>query len=213
MNRRTFLAASGAALLLKDAAWGEKAAAPGEQPTALFDGTSFAGWEGNLGWFRIEDGAVVGGSMEQKIPRNEFLCCTREFSNFELRLKCKLLGDTPNAGIQFRSRRIPNHHEMIGYQADLGQQYWGCLYDESRRKRVLAGPDPDHIAEVLKPKDWNEYKIRCEGKHIQLWFNGYQTVDYTEAEDGIEQTGLIGLQIHSGEASEAWYKDLVLVEL
>ena len=42
----------------------------------LFDGKTFAGWEGNLELFRIEDGAVVGGNLRDEIPRNEFLCTT-----------------------------------------------------------------------------------------------------------------------------------------
>ncbi|MBM4029849.1 MAG: DUF1080 domain-containing protein, partial [Planctomycetes bacterium] len=112
------------------------------QTIALFDGKTFDGWEGNLDYFRIEDGAIVGGSLDKAIPRNEFLCTKKEYGDFELRLKVKLLGDLAraNAGIQIRSRRIPNHHEMIGYQADMGQKYWGCLYDESRRNRILAQP-------------------------------------------------------------------------
>ncbi len=42
-----------------------------------------------------------------------------------------------NSGVQFRSIRIP-HHEMSGYQADIGEGYWGSLYDESRRNKVLV---------------------------------------------------------------------------
>jgi hypothetical protein len=179
----------------------------------LFDGTSFTGWEGNLDWFRIEDGAIVGGSMDKPVPRNEFLCFKSEFSDFVLELETKLVGENANAGIQIRSRRIPNHHEMIGYQADLGQQYWGCLYDESRRNRILAQPDPDVIGPIIRKNDWNRYVIRCEGKRIQLWFNGVQTVDYTETDDSIEQTGLIAVQIHSGGPSEAWYRNIRLKRL
>lgn len=181
---------------------------------SLFDGKSLKGWEGNLEVFRVEDGAIVGGTLKEAIPRNEFLCTTREYSDFELRLRVKLLGDpkTANAGIQIRSRRIPDHHEMIGYQADMGQHYWGCLYDESRRAKILAAPDPEELARILKPNDWNDYRIRCVGKRVQLWINGHQTVDYTEPDDSIEQTGLIGLQIHSGPPSEARYKDIVLEE-
>ena len=55
--------------------------------------------------------------------------------------------------------------------------------------------------------------IRCEGQRIQLWINGLETVDYTEEEQGIEQEGIIGLQIHGGEPSEAWYKDITIREL
>ncbi|MCA9219240.1 MAG: DUF1080 domain-containing protein [Planctomycetales bacterium] len=87
---------------------------------AIFDGESFAGWEGNLDWFRVEDKAVVAGTMKKPIPRNEFLCTEREYGDFELTLKAKLLGDGANAGIQFRTKRIPNHHEVSGYQCDMG---------------------------------------------------------------------------------------------
>lgn len=180
----------------------------------LFDGKTFAGWEGDTSkTFRIEERAIVGGSLKEKVPRNEFLCTTREYGDFELRLKFKVLGKGANAGVQIRSRRVPNHHEMVGYQADLGQDWYGCLYDESRRRTMLAKPDPKTVEEAVKLDDWNEYKIRCEGKRIRLWINGRQTVDYTEPDDAIEQRGLIGLQIHGGPPSEAWYKDIVIEEL
>jgi hypothetical protein len=181
----------------------------------LFDGKTFTGWEGNLDFFRIEDGAIVAGSLQQPTPRNEFLCTTRAYSDFELRLKVKLLGNPAqaNAGIQLRSRRIPNHNEMIGYQADMGQQYWGCLYDESRRNRILAQPDPEQLRKILKGGAWNEYVIRCVGPRIQLWLNGVPTVDYTEPDAGLEQTGLIGVQIHAGPPAEAWYRDITIKTL
>jgi hypothetical protein len=177
---------------------------------SIFDGESFEGWEGNFDHFRIEDGAIVGGSLQKELSHNEFLCSEKEYSDFELRLKVKLVGDpaNANAGIQILSRRIPNHHEMIGYQADMGQRFWACLYDESRRKRILAKPDPQDLKQVLRPNDWNEYIIRCDGRRVQLWMNGFQSVDYTESDDSIEQVGLIGLQIHSGPPAEAWYKDI-----
>lgn len=178
----------------------------------LFDGKTLTGWEGNLDIFRIEDGAIVAGTLDKPIPRNEFLCTTREYRDFELRLKVKLLGDqkTANAGIQIRSRRIPNHHEMIGYQADMGQHYWANLYDESRRRKLLATVNQKELAKVLRLGEWNDYVIRCVGRRIQLRMNGYQTVDYTEPDDSIEQTGLIGLQIHGGPPSEVWYKDITI---
>src|SRR5436305_11910526 len=147
----------------------------------LFDGKTFDGWEGDTEkTWRIEDGAIVGGSLETVVPRNEFLCTTKTYGDFELKVKFKLLGDRKgaNAGVQFRTKRIPNHHEVSGYQADVGQDYWGALYDESRRKKVLAGPDKATIAKAVKYDDWNEYVIRAEGPHIRLWLNGTPTVDY-----------------------------------
>ncbi len=147
------------------------------------------------------------------IPRNEFLCARDEFGDFELRLQFKLIGKGANAGVQLRSKRIPNHHEMRGYQADLGDGWWGSLYDESRRNKVLLAADPPLIQRVLKHDDWNDYTIRCEGPRIQLWINGEQTVDYTEPDAAIEQQGLIGVQIHGGPPSEAWYRNLRIKKL
>jgi hypothetical protein len=179
----------------------------------LFDGKSLAGWEGDLKMFRVADDAIVAGTLARKIPRNEFLCTTEDFGDFELRLKFKLVGKGANAGVQLRSRRIPNHHEVRGYQADMGDGWWGSLYDESRRNRILAAADKAVIKKVLKPDDWNDYTIRCEGQHIQLWINGTQTVDYTEPDDTIEQSGVIAVQIHGGPPSEAWYKDIRIKKL
>ena len=61
--------------------------------------------------------------------------------------------------------------------------------------------------------DWNQYVIRCEGRRIRLWINDVPTVDYTEPDEVLEQTGIIGLQIHGGGPSEAWYKDIQLKRL
>jgi len=191
-------------------------AEPGQaRKLRLFDGKSFQGWEGDTDkTFRIQEGAVVAGSLSAKVPRNEFLCTRKSYKNFVLRVKFKLLGTGANAGVQIRSKRIPNHHEVIGYQADMGDpEWWGCLYDESRRKKVLAKADLAAVNKVLKRNEWNEYVIRCEGKRVQLSINGLQTVDYTEPEDSIEQNGVICLQIHGGSPSEAWYKDVSIQEL
>jgi hypothetical protein len=184
---------------------------------SIFDGTSFAGWSGdtNTTW-RIERGAFVGGSLRQEVPRNEFLATQRSYTNFVLRLKFKLTGTSGfiNAGIQFRSQRVANSTEMAGYQADMGDpEWWGCLYDESRRNKTLAKSDIAKVNQVLKRDAWNDYEIRCEGRRIRLAINGFTTVDFTEPEETIPQFGLIGLQIHGGGKAEASYKDITIEEL
>ena len=191
-------------------------ASAAEKPVKLFDGKTLTGWDGDIEkTWKIEDGAIVGGTLDAVVPRNEFLCTTATYGDFELTVKFKLIGDKAkaNAGVQFRTKRIPKHHEVSGYQADVGQDYWGALYDESRRNKVLARPDAKLLEKIVKHEDWNEYKIRCEGPRIRLWLNGELTVDYTEADDKIERTGIIGLQIHGGAKSKAYYKDIEIEEL
>lgn len=180
---------------------------------SIFDGKTLIGWEGDESVFRVEDGAIIGGQLKEKIPHNFFLATKQEYRNFELRLEFRLLGDDTNAGVQIRSRRIPDHHEMIGYQADLGQNYWGALYDESRRNRILAAPGKEDIDRILRRGEWNRYRILCEGRRIQLWINDFQTVNYEEPDESLEQTGLIALQIHGGPPGEAQYRNLQIREL
>jgi hypothetical protein len=187
-----------------------------DKPEPLFNGKNFTGWEGDTAkTWTIEDGVIVGGSLDTVVPRNEFLCTKKTYGDFELKVVFKLTGDRAkaNAGIQFRTKRIPKHHEVSGYQADMGQGYWGALYDESRRNKLLAKPDPKVIEKLVKHDDWNEYVIRCEGPRIRLQLNGTQTVDYTEPDDKIDRTGVICLQVHGGAKAKVYYKSVTIEEL
>ena len=187
-------------------------------PQSIFDSKTFDGWEGDTAkTWRIVDGCIVGGSLTEKVPRNEFLASKKSYKDFELTLKFKLVGSEGfvNSGVQVRSVRISNPpNEMRGYQADIGDpKWWGALYDESRRNKVLAESDMTKLAGSLKKNDWNEYRIRCEGPRIQLWINGVQTVDYTEPDASIPQEGNIAVQVHGGGKAEAWFKDIAIEEL
>ena len=179
---------------------------------SLFDGTSLESWEGNTAWFRIEEKAIVAGSLKEKIPHNEFLCTKKRYGDFELRLEVKLRGEGENAGVQFRTERIPNHTEVSGYQADVGVAFkrpvWGALYDESRRKKMLAEGPAEDVPKWVKEGDWNELAISAKGSKIQIRLNGHLTTDYTEEDSTIARDGIIGLQIHSGPPTEALYRNI-----
>jgi len=190
---------------------------PKPKPIHLFNGKNFKGWQGDtLHTWRIQNGVLVGGSLDEKVPHNEFISTTRSYSDYVLKLKFKLTGNEGfiNGGVQFHSQRIANPpYEMTGYQADMGKGYWASLYDESRRNKLLATADSVIIKRVLRPNDWNDYEIRTEGRRIRILLNGEQTVDYTEGDTTIPQSGLIALQIHGGGKAEVFYKDITLEEL
>jgi putative heme-binding domain-containing protein len=192
-------------------------AAVAADPTKLFDGTSFAGWNGDTtNTWRIEDGAIVAGNPDKAAPRNEFLATDREFENFELKLEYKLACTGGcNAGVQFRSKRVPNHHEVSGYQADIAPGITGGLYDESRRNKMLGVPPKELQAKALAAaKDgWNEYTIRAEGRRIWLSINGIELLDYTEPDETIPLKGAIALQIHGGLKGTICYRNLRITQL
>ena len=186
--------------------------------THLFDGRTLAGWENDLKWWRVQDGAITGGSTTEKVPKNSFLATTRSFQNFDLRLKLKLTGDPKtgmiNSGVQIRSLRVPDHHEMSGYQVDAGDKWWGKLYDESRRNKVIAEPIDAAAADAaVKRDDWNDYRILAEGPRIRSWINGVPALDYTETDPAIALDGKVALQVHSGGMALVQFKDIAITEL
>ncbi len=183
---------------------------------SLFDGKTFTGWEGDTKTtWRIEGGKIVGGSIEKGNLRNEFLATTKRFENFDLRFKAKLIGTEGfvNGGVQFRSERVPNHHEVEGYQADIGMGYDGGLYDESRRNKFLQQFPKEEVEKIVKQDDWNEYRVRADGARIQIWVNGVRTVDYTEEDNSIPRAGIIALQIHGNCKAVISFKEIVIDEL
>jgi ribosomal protein S6E (S10) len=182
---------------------------------SLFDGKTLKGWsvqEKEAWMWKVKDGAIVGGSLEKKVPHNTFITTEKRYKDFELTLQVKVEGEKPNAGIQIRSERIKDHHEMIGYQADVGPGWWGKLYDESRRRKVMGNWVSKEAAKAAR-EGWNDYKIRCEGKRVRLWVNDILTCDYTEKDESIPLEGYIALQAHSGPPFEASYRKIVIKEL
>ncbi len=186
-------------------------------PVSLFDGETLAGWTSKTPerW-RVEGGAITAGDGETKIPHNYFLFTERSYADFEFRCRFRLTGDPGtgmiNSGIQFRSAERPDGHAS-GYQADIGDPgWWGCIYDEHRRNRVIAQSDIAEVGPAVRRDDWNEYVIRCEGARSRLWINGVLTVDYIERDPKIAREGKFAVQIHSGGAAKVEFKDITVEE-
>ncbi len=177
----------------------------------LFNGRDLEGWvEDTKGIWSVREQMIVGKHSGQKW--NDFLRTKQDFEDFEFSVEFRLLNGVGNSGIQFRSITAVQEHELFGYQADIGEKYWGCLYDESRRKRVLVQAPAAAIAKVDK-NGWHSYVVRAVGNHITLTLDGMRTVDYTESEPGILKRGIIGLQVHSGPGIEVWFRDIKIREL
>ena len=187
-------------------------------PVSLFDGKTLEGWDYDPKIWRVTDGMITGGSTTEKINANYFICTTKSYQNFELKLKIKCSGDPAtgliNSGIQIRSVRIPGGAHMRGYQVDCGKGWFGKIYDEARRNKVIAEPvDAAALEKVVDVYGWNEYRIRAEGPRIQAWINGVLAIHYTEKDPGIALDGQIGPQVHSGGVCLVQVKDVTVEEL
>ncbi|MBB5037385.1 DUF7133 domain-containing protein [Prosthecobacter dejongeii] len=188
------------------------------QPVSLFDGKSLTGWDFDPAVWRIEGGLMTGGSLTEKVTQNYFICTHKSYQNFDLKLKIKVSGDPTtgmlNSGIQIRSLRVPSGHHMSGYQVDCGKGWFGKIYDEFRRNKVIAEPlDAAALDKAVDVYGWNEYRIRAEGPRIQVWINGVAAIDYTEADKNVALDGQLGPQVHSGGACIVQVKDITIEEL
>jgi hypothetical protein len=46
-----------------------------------------------------------------------------------------------------------------------------------------------------------------------VWLNGLQTVDFYELDEQVENSGVIGLQIHRGMPAETAYREILIQDL
>jgi len=190
----------------------EKSAQPPEEGfVPLFNGKDLTGWEGDTKLWIVENGMLVGRSPG--IKYNDFLATNKTYGDFILRYQIRLVDGKGNTGVQFRSARVPDSHEVAGYQADFAPGWWGKLYDEARRKKVLAGPSNEEGLKIVKPGDWNDYEVQAAGNKITLTVNGTKTVEYTETDANIAKTGVIATQIHGGGPMEVQFKNIRIKEL
>jgi poly(3-hydroxybutyrate) depolymerase len=102
---------------------------------------------------------------------------------------------------------------MSGYQADIGEGYWGALYDESRRNMVLVYPRSEAVRGVHR-SGWNRYTVRAMNDKITLTLNGAESVrEYKEADPAIARDGLVAVQMHAGGSMEVQFRDLMIQPL
>jgi glucose dehydrogenase len=186
----------------------------------LFDGSTLNGWAHLNGahHFTVEDGAIVGRTVEASASMNSFLCTLQEFDDFELELETTIDRIT-NSGIQIRSQVRPvamtgrsfeaAAGRVNGPQVEIrrsykGQPATGLLYGEAMGTDWLSSQtkiDEGHPHFVNE--GWNKLRIVANGPRIQTWVNGQPVEDIVnEAVHKTHPRGFIGLQIHGLSARE-----------
>jgi hypothetical protein len=177
----------------------------------LFNGKDLTGWvqpdAGTGATFAVEDGVIVGRT-DGKLKKNEFLVTEKPYGDFILKAKVKYKNG--NSGIQFRSDREPNGR-VTGPQADIADGYWGVLYEEGRRNKILEQFNKEKAAALVRKDDWNDFTIEAKGDHVIITINGTKVIDRTDPK--FDKSGIIALQVHVGKPMEVKYKDIEIKTL
>ena len=168
----------------------------------------------NQHFWTITDSTIIGGNRQQKMPVNTYLRSKKAYKNFELRCLFRLTGDHDlgliNSGIQYRS--IVEKGKISGYQADIGKGYWGDIYDEHRRGKLIDG-NLSVLKQLLNEDGWNSYIVRCKGDIHELYINGVKTTEYKEIDKNIPSEGVIAFQLHEGGNAMLEIKNITITEL
>jgi hypothetical protein len=184
----------------------------GGKPTAkgwmsLFDGKSLKGWVGEKGYWEVRDGAIVG-DKKGETPHHHYLFTDQDYSDFELHIDVKMTGY--NSGVCARIQP-KSFDDVPGYQVDMGDGFWGCLWDEHHRQKKIFDFPKDEADKFLRPDDWNHYYVRMVGDHITLYLNGVKTADGTDP-DGFK-SGPIGFQLCHGPNTVASFRNIYVKPL
>ena len=206
--------------------------------TDLFDGETLDGWvlkegEGEREFF-VEDGMIV--SITDMSSPNCYLSTEKSFGDFILELE--FLVEPPlNSGVQIRSivrdkdttmvymnGRMEEQEvtfpkgTVVGYQieVDPSDRAWsGGLYEPGGRGWLQNLEGKPEAQNAYKKDDWNHFRIKAEGNHIQSWVNG---VLATDTEDDVFADGFIGIQKHmiyeeAHSGKKMFWKNIKIKEL
>lgn len=180
----------------------------------LFDGSTLNGWVHMNGAhkFTVEDGAIVGRTVESSASMNSFLCSLQEFDDFELELET-MIDRITNSGIQIRTQvrslqTAGRGSESVagrvnGPQVEIrrfykGQPATGLLYGEAMGTNWLSSQQKiDEGHPYFIDEGWNALRIVAKGPRIRTWVNGHAVEDLVNEEVyKTHRRGFIGLQIH-----------------
>jgi putative heme-binding domain-containing protein len=218
-----------ASLPLRAAPSAQQAGDGREQP---FDGRTLDRWEGDLDFWSVEDGAIVGRTTaERTLEQSTYLVWLGSpLRDFELELDYKVEGG--NSGIGFRLRgQWPG--ELVGLQADLesGSDWTGALFEQGGRgalalrgehatwfdggaaERLEFAP-PEELQQRIKTGDWNHYLIRAVGNRVDLVINGWPMSSFVDRDSSrAASEGSLALQLHEGAPMEVRFRNLKLRRL
>ena len=181
----------------------------GDSWKPVFSSDSLDGWKHESEYWSISDGVVTGKYDGGKL--HHYMYSEKEYGDFEMHASVKMSGTNANSGVCIRTK--PTSFDNVpGYQVDMGEGYWGCLWDE-RRDTMVDRFDPVAAKKLVKANDWNHFYIVAKCHYIQAWLNGVKTIDVIHPRG--DATGSLGFQLTHGKNRKihAQFKDLWIREL
>ena len=160
----------------------------------LFNGKDLTGWKPNA---QPEAFTVVDGTIRAHATQSyahlfyigDGSPSAGRFKNFELEATVRSETNS-NSGIYFHSDincgEGPKLKLTKGYELQLNNQ------EHEKRKTGSLYAVVDLAQSPVDETQWFKVRLRVEGRHIQIWVNDKQTVDYTEKDGDTRPKGFEG---------------------
>ena len=159
--------------------------------TALFDGATLQGWNGNPAIWSVQDDAIHGVTDHG----GQLILTAGDYADFRLILKSRLVSEKNHLGVCFWGNRMPDW----GYgDCILVIPPSGGMWDYHPGKK---GPPREKLPHPdFDPHLWHETEILAHLKTgtIRMAVDGVEVTRYTDEDPARLRKGPIGLQIHAG---------------
>jgi len=204
---------------------------PNAAATQLFDGATLAGWDGEAGYWSVEDGAITGVTTAETMGDGPTHLIWRggEVDDFVLSFEYRIFGDG-NSGVQYRSARADGFM-VNGYQADFegGDQWNGVLVEMGDRlhlalrgQKVRVAEDgkievlenfgtPDELQKLVHKEDWNQLEVQAQGHHLVHKINGQTMIDAIDDQsDKADDSGILAFQLNRSRPMKVQIRNIEL---
>lgn len=160
----------------------------------LFGARGVPGWVADSAIWNLRGETMVGRSTG--MARSSYLLAPMPAPDLWIEFDV-LLPPGANSGLCYRAQAPDGDAfpDPGGYQADLGQSYWGSLYVDGAGTLARA---PESLEAALDRGGWNHVLVRVEGARQHMEINGLTTFDL-EAPSARREGALFGFQVHQGK--------------
>ena len=164
------------------------------------------GWkvpEGNEAskWYQVNNNILEVRSGSKK--KGSVLWTKKVYQDFEVSLEFRFIDGIIDSGIHLRN----SDQIQIGISGSLKRDMTCSPYIPGKGYPVEA----KNIKKLLKPKDWNQMRIRAVGQNYTVWLQEEEVMKYKSS--SAKEKGPIGIQLHGSRNMKIDFQDISVKEL
>ena len=152
-------------------------------------------------WYQVTNNILEVRSGSKK--KGSVLWTKKQYQDFEVSLEFRFIDGIIDSGIHLRN----SDQIQIGISGSLKRDMTCSPYIPGKGYPVEA----KNIKKLLKPKDWNQMRIRAVGQNYTVWLQEEEVMKYKSS--SAKEKGPIGIQLHGSRNMKIDFQDISVKEL